>query len=176
MTHRPRQRVLRRSQPGGSLPSSSNSGRSRTQKRMARSSCPTGERIGVTNLAKVFWPKLKLTKGDLLRYYAAVSPLILPAVADRPLVMKRFPNGIDKPAFYQQRSRIEQPPPGVRIEILAARRRTDLRAERAPLRRRQLDHAPLHDTDRGDLAGSVVLARAVAARRRLRGARPRSRR
>jgi bifunctional non-homologous end joining protein LigD len=79
---------------------------------------PTGERLGVTNLAKVFWPRLKLTKGDLLRYYAQVSHLILPAVADRPLVMKRFPNGIDKPAFYQQRSRIEQPPPAVRIETL----------------------------------------------------------
>jgi bifunctional non-homologous end joining protein LigD len=79
---------------------------------------PTGERLGVTNLAKVFWPRLKLTKGDLLRYYAQVSHLILPAVADRPLVMKRFPNGIDKPAFYQQRSRMEQPPPAVRIERL----------------------------------------------------------
>ena len=79
---------------------------------------PSGERLPVTNLAKAFWPKLKLTKGDLLRYYAQVSHLILPVVSDRPLVMKRFPNGIDKPAFYQQRSRIEQPPPGVRIEIL----------------------------------------------------------
>jgi bifunctional non-homologous end joining protein LigD len=56
----------------------------------------------------------------LLRYYAQVSHLILPAVADRPLVMKRFPNGIDKPAFYQQRSRMEQPPAGVRIETLPA--------------------------------------------------------
>ena len=81
---------------------------------------PSGERLGVTNLGKVFWPGLGLTKGDLLRYYAQVSPLILPAVADRPLVMKRFPNGVDKPAFYQQRSRLEQPPAGVRIETLAA--------------------------------------------------------
>jgi bifunctional non-homologous end joining protein LigD len=80
---------------------------------------PGGGRLGVTNLAKVFWPKAKLTKGDLLRYYAEVAPLILPAVADRPLVMKRFPNGIDKPAFYQQRSRQEQPPAGVRIETLS---------------------------------------------------------
>jgi bifunctional non-homologous end joining protein LigD len=79
---------------------------------------PDGSRLGVTNLAKVFWPKEKLTKGDLLRYYATVSPLILPAVADRPLVMKRFPNGIDKPAFYQQRKRLEQPPAGVRIETI----------------------------------------------------------
>ncbi|MGH9373969.1 MAG: hypothetical protein ACRD15_20840, partial [Vicinamibacterales bacterium] len=79
---------------------------------------PDGARLGVTNLAKIYWPKPKLTKGDLLRYYVEASPLIIPAVADRPLVMKRFPNGIDKPAFYQQRSRVDQPPPGVRIETL----------------------------------------------------------
>jgi bifunctional non-homologous end joining protein LigD len=78
-----------------------------------------GTRIGVTNLAKLFWPKLKLTKGDLLRYYATVAPLILPVVADRPLVMKRFPNGVDdRVAFYQQRRQKEQPPAGVRMEAL----------------------------------------------------------
>ena len=80
---------------------------------------PGGERLGVTNPWKIFWPAAKLTKGDLLRYYATVSDYILPAVADRPLVMKRFPNGIDGMAFYQQRSRQEKPPPGVRIETLA---------------------------------------------------------
>jgi len=79
---------------------------------------PGGGRLGVTNLAKVFWPQGGITKGALLRYYAGVAHLILPAVADRPLVMKRFPNGIGKPAFYQQRSRAEKPPPGVRIEAL----------------------------------------------------------
>jgi bifunctional non-homologous end joining protein LigD len=80
---------------------------------------PDGARIGVTNLAKLFWPKLKLTKGDLLRYYATVAPLILPVVADRPLVMKRFPNGVDdRIAFYQQRRQKEQPPTGVRMEAL----------------------------------------------------------
>jgi len=80
---------------------------------------PDGARIGVTNLHKIFWPKSKLTKGDLLRYYAEVAPLIIPAVADRPLVMKRFPNGVGGAAFYQQRSRLEKPPEGVRIETLA---------------------------------------------------------
>ena len=79
---------------------------------------PGGGRLGVTNLHKIFWPKEKLTKGDLLRYYADVSPLILPAVADRPLVMKRFPNGVGGMAFYQQRSRQEKPPDGVRVETL----------------------------------------------------------
>ena len=80
---------------------------------------PDGSRMSVTNLAKLFWPKLKLTKGDLLRYYATVAPFILPVVADRPLVMKRFPNGVDDPvAFYQQRKQKERPPAGVRIEVL----------------------------------------------------------
>lgn len=79
---------------------------------------PDGSKLGVSNLAKIFWPGPKLTKGDLLRYYAEVSPLMLPAVADRPLVMKRFPNGVGGLAFYQQRSRQEQPPAGVRVEQL----------------------------------------------------------
>jgi bifunctional non-homologous end joining protein LigD len=79
---------------------------------------PGGERVGVTNPAKVFWPNLKLTKGALLRFYVEVSRFILPAVADRPLVMKRFPNGVTGTAFYQQRKRLEQPPPGVRIETI----------------------------------------------------------
>ena len=74
----------------------------------------------VTNLAKVFWPDLRITKGDLLRYYVQVSPLILPAVDDRPLVMKRFPNGVAKKAFYQQRHP-EPAPPGVRREVLPDR-------------------------------------------------------
>jgi bifunctional non-homologous end joining protein LigD len=64
---------------------------------------PDGERVKVTNLAKPLWPALKLTKGDLMRYYVEVARFILPCVADRPLVMKRFPNGVDKPAFYQHK-------------------------------------------------------------------------
>jgi bifunctional non-homologous end joining protein LigD len=79
---------------------------------------PDGTRLGVTNLAKPFWPKLKLTKGDLLRYYATVAPFALPAVEDRALVMKRFPHGVDGAAFYQQKKQQEQPPEGVRVEVL----------------------------------------------------------
>jgi bifunctional non-homologous end joining protein LigD len=75
--------------------------------------------LKVTNLSKIFWPGLKITKGDLLRYYVEVSPYLLPVVQDRPLVMKRFPNGVAGKAFYQQRSREERPPAGVRIETLA---------------------------------------------------------
>ena len=65
---------------------------------------PDGDTLDVTNLHKVFWPEGSRTKGDLLRYYARVAPLILPVVADRPLVMKRLPNGVDGEAFYQHRA------------------------------------------------------------------------
>jgi bifunctional non-homologous end joining protein LigD len=78
---------------------------------------PDGDTLRVTNLRKLFWPALGITKGELLRYYAAVAPFLLPAVDDRPLVMKRFPNGVDSHAFYQQRHP-EAPPPGVRRQVL----------------------------------------------------------
>jgi bifunctional non-homologous end joining protein LigD len=77
---------------------------------------PDSDTLKVTNLHKVFWPKQKLTKGDLLRYYARIAPFILPAVADRPLVMKRFPNGVAAPPFYQHRA--PEVPPGVRTEVV----------------------------------------------------------
>ncbi len=63
-----------------------------------------GDRLEVSNLGKMFWPRLKLTKGDLFRHYARVSAYVLPAIADRPLVMKRFPNGVDAKPFYQHRA------------------------------------------------------------------------
>ena len=77
---------------------------------------PDGGRIKVSNLHKVFWPKQKLTKGDLFRYYVEVAPYLLPAVADRPLVMKRYPNGIAAQPFYQHRA--QDVPPGVRVETV----------------------------------------------------------
>jgi bifunctional non-homologous end joining protein LigD len=76
---------------------------------------PNDVRMTVTNLKKVFWPKGKITKGELLRYYVTVSPYLLPVVEDRPLVMKRFPNGVTGKAFYQQRAP-ETLPEGVRVE------------------------------------------------------------
>jgi bifunctional non-homologous end joining protein LigD len=76
-----------------------------------------GQTLDVTNLGKVFYPKKKVTKGQLLEYYAQVAPVLLPALADRPLVLKRYPNGIEGQAFYQQKAPPEeQIPDGVRVE------------------------------------------------------------
>lgn len=76
-----------------------------------------GRRLRVTNLAKVLWPESGFTKGDLLRYYVAVAPAILPVVADRPLTLERYPDGIDGEMFYQQRAP-EPVPEGVRTATI----------------------------------------------------------
>ena len=78
---------------------------------------PDGDTLEVGNLHKVFWPSEGLTKGDLLRYYVQVSPQLLPVVRDRPLVMKRYPNGVRDDSFYQHRAP-DKVPDGVRIEVL----------------------------------------------------------
>lgn len=71
--------------------------------------------IDITNMGKVFYPDSGHTKGDLLRYYATVGPCLLPAIEDRPLVLKRFPNGIKGMAFYQQKAP-DETPKSVRVE------------------------------------------------------------
>lgn len=76
-----------------------------------------GTKLDVSNLRKVFWPPSGLTKGDLLRHYVRVSPYILPVVADRPLVMKRFPNGVKGKSFYQHRAP-DPLPAGVRVALV----------------------------------------------------------
>jgi bifunctional non-homologous end joining protein LigD len=65
---------------------------------------PDGDRFEVTNLSKVYWPKGKLTKGDLMRHYVRASKYILPVLDKRPLVLKRFPNGVAGQQFYQHRA------------------------------------------------------------------------
>jgi bifunctional non-homologous end joining protein LigD len=78
---------------------------------------PDNVKMSVTNLKKLFWPKLKITKGELLRYYVKVAPYLLPVVEDRPLVMKRLPNGVGGKDFYQHRAP-DTVPEGVRVEAV----------------------------------------------------------
>lgn len=78
---------------------------------------PGGERLDLTNLGKPFWPTPWLTKGDLLRHYVRVAPYILPALDGRPLVMKRYPNGITGQPFYQHRAP-DRLPAGVRVAMV----------------------------------------------------------
>lgn len=66
-------------------------------------------RVRLTNLRKPFWPDDGITKGDLLRYYAAVSPALLPHLRDRAMVMKRYPNGARGKCFFMKRAPSPRP-------------------------------------------------------------------
>jgi bifunctional non-homologous end joining protein LigD len=66
--------------------------------------------VRLTNLRKPFWKKLGITKRDLLQYYADVSPWLLPHLAGRAMVMKRYPNGAEGDFFYMKRAPSPRPP------------------------------------------------------------------
>lgn len=68
-----------------------------------------GRDVRLTNLGKVFWRELGLTKRDLLQYYADVAPLLLPHIADRPMVMKRYPDGAAGEPFFMKRAPSPRP-------------------------------------------------------------------
>ncbi|HZI64483.1 MAG TPA: DNA ligase D, partial [Thermoanaerobaculia bacterium] len=66
-------------------------------------------RLQLSNLDKVFWPDEGYTKGDLLDYYRAISPWLLPYLRQRPLVLDRYPDGIRGKHFYQKDSPVGTP-------------------------------------------------------------------
>ena len=76
-----------------------------------------GDTLRVSSLGKVYFPKAKLTKGALMRYYVRVSPVLLPHLAGRPLVLKRYPDGVGGPMFFQQDAGAHVPDV-VRTELL----------------------------------------------------------
>jgi bifunctional non-homologous end joining protein LigD len=61
-----------------------------------------GVSLHVSSLAKVYFPEAGITKGALMRYYTHISPVLLPQLAGRPLILKRYPDGVGGPMFFQQ--------------------------------------------------------------------------
>jgi bifunctional non-homologous end joining protein LigD len=68
-----------------------------------------GRVVRLTNLRKVFWPELGVTKGDLLRYYTEVSSYLLPHLKDRAMVMKRYPHGASGKFFFMKQAPSPRP-------------------------------------------------------------------
>jgi bifunctional non-homologous end joining protein LigD len=68
-----------------------------------------GHEVRLTNLRKIFWSDLGLTKGDLLRYYADVAAVLLPHIRDRAMVMRRYPHGASGPSFFMKRAPSPRP-------------------------------------------------------------------
>jgi bifunctional non-homologous end joining protein LigD len=69
-----------------------------------------GKEVRVTNLRKIFWPGLGITKGDLLQYYVDVAKALLPHVRNRAMVMKRYPHGASGEFFFMKRAPTPRPP------------------------------------------------------------------
>ncbi len=61
-----------------------------------------GKKLPVSNLNKVLYPKAGFTKGQVIDYYIRVAPVLLPHLKDRPLTMKRYPNGVEGMFFYEK--------------------------------------------------------------------------
>jgi bifunctional non-homologous end joining protein LigD len=63
---------------------------------------PVQKTVNFSNPKKIFWPAERYTKGDLIEYYRAISPWILPYLRNRPVVLTRYPDGIEGKSFYQK--------------------------------------------------------------------------
>ncbi len=61
-----------------------------------------GKKLAVSNLNKVLYPKAGFTKGQVIDYYIRIAPLLLPHLKDRPLTMKRYPDGVEGEFFYEK--------------------------------------------------------------------------
>ena len=68
-----------------------------------------GRRLALSNWDKVLFPEAGFTKGDLIEFYAEVAPAVLPHVRDRALTLKRYPNGVQAPYFYEKQSPSHRP-------------------------------------------------------------------
>ncbi|HUD17992.1 MAG TPA: hypothetical protein VMQ59_12045, partial [Acidimicrobiales bacterium] len=63
-----------------------------------------GRELSISNLDKVFYPGSGFTKGEMLDYYARIAPVMLPHLRDRPVTVKRFPNGVEGQSFFEKHS------------------------------------------------------------------------
>ncbi|MGN6872877.1 MAG: DNA ligase D [Solirubrobacteraceae bacterium] len=68
-----------------------------------------GRELKITNWDKVLYPKAGFTKGDLVAFYARLAPIVLPHLHDRPLTLKRYPNGVEAAYFYEKQSPSHRP-------------------------------------------------------------------
>ena len=68
-----------------------------------------GRRLEVSNLDKVLYPKVGFTKGQIIDYYIRISPVLLPHLKNRPLTLKRYPNGVEAEFFYEKKCPSHRP-------------------------------------------------------------------
>ncbi|MGH8991071.1 MAG: non-homologous end-joining DNA ligase [Acidimicrobiia bacterium] len=69
-----------------------------------------GRTLKLSNLDKVLYPEVGFTKGQVIDYYTRIAPVLLPHLGDRPLTLKRYPNGVDAAYFYEKQCPSHRPP------------------------------------------------------------------
>ncbi len=74
-------------------------------------------KVTVSNLDKVFYPKTGFTKGQVIDYYIQIAPVLIPHLKDRPLTMKRYPDGVEGQYFYEKEAPAYHPPWVKTIEV-----------------------------------------------------------
>ncbi|CAN5727224.1 DNA ligase D [soil metagenome] len=94
--------------------------------------------LKLSNLDKLFWPDEGITKGDLLAYYRAVAPVLVPHLRDRPFTMKRYPDGAYGKFFFQKDAPKHMPD-------WIPTRRFEVSTRETPRQRRQIDFALVND-------------------------------
>ncbi len=68
-----------------------------------------GKRLTLSNLEKVLYPVAGFTKGQVIDYYTRVAPVLLPHLRGRPLTLKRYPDGVEGPHFYEKQCPSHRP-------------------------------------------------------------------
>jgi bifunctional non-homologous end joining protein LigD len=68
-----------------------------------------GRRLELSNLEKIFYPKVKFTKAQVIDYYARVAPVLLPHLKNRPVSLKRYPDGVTRPYFFEKQAPSHRP-------------------------------------------------------------------
>jgi bifunctional non-homologous end joining protein LigD len=82
-----------------------------------------GHRLSLSNLDKVLYPAVGFTKGQVIDYYTRIAPAVLPHLRDRPLTLKRYPNGVEGGHFYEKQAPSHRPE-WVRAEPIELRSKT----------------------------------------------------
>jgi bifunctional non-homologous end joining protein LigD len=82
-----------------------------------------GHRLSLSNLDKVLYPAVGFTKGQVIDYYTRIAPFVLPHLRDRPLTLKRYPNGVEGGHFYEKQAPSHRPE-WVRAEPIELRSKT----------------------------------------------------
>ena len=82
-----------------------------------------GRRLSLSNLDKVMYPEVGFTKGQVIDYYTRIAPAVLPHLRDRPLTLKRYPNGVEGGHFYEKQAPSHRPE-WVRAEPIELRSKT----------------------------------------------------